>query len=187
MSELIPIERIESKIYIIRGQKVMIDRDLAELYMVQTRDLNKAVARNLDRFPEDFMFQLTRDEFENLKFQFGTSSLTAGKVGWGGVRKLPKVFTEQGVAMLSSVLKSKRAIHINILIMRAFVKLRQLLSTHKELARKIEELEKKYSKHEVEITTVFKLLKRLMEPVVERPVKRIGFVVRDEGRGKGVR
>ena len=176
MNELIPIERIEGKIYLIRGKKVMLDRDLAGLYKVQTRDLNKAVSRNLDRFPEDFMFQLTQDEFENLKFKFGTSSLAAGKEGWGGTRKLPKVFTEQGVAMLSSVLRSKRAIHINILIMRAFVKLRQLLSSHKELARKIEELENKYSKHEIEISAVFKLLKKLMEPPPEAPRKRIGFV-----------
>jgi hypothetical protein len=173
MAELIPAERVESRIYLVRGQKVMLDRDLAELYGVRTRDLNKAVSRNLDRFPADFMFQLNKMELENLKFQFGTSS-------WGGTRKLPSAFTEQGIAMLSSVLRSKRAIHINIAIMRAFIRLRQILSSHKELARKVEELERKYSKHEIEITSVFKLLKKLMEPPPERPAKRIGFV-----RGEG--
>ena len=170
MNDVIPVERIESRIFVIRGQKVMIDRDLAELYGVETRDLNKAVSRNMDRFPDDFMFQLSPEEFENLKFQFGTSS-------WGGTRKLPKVFTEQGVAMLSSVLRSKRAIQVNILIIKTFVRLRQLISDHKELARKIEELEKKYSKHELEITTVFKVLRKLMEKpiVVEKPKRGIGF------------
>lgn len=172
MDKLIPVERIENRILLIRGQKVMLDRDLAELYGVATRDLNKAVTRNIDRFPKDFMFQLNRYEFENLKFQFGTSS-------WGGARKLPRAFTEQGIAMLSSVLRSKKAIQMNIIIMRAFVKLRQIISTHKDLARKIEELEKKYSKHEIEIAVVFKLLKRLMEPpaIPEKPKKRIGFLV----------
>ena len=106
-------EIIESKIFYIRSQKVMLDRDLAQLYGVLTKNLNKAVTRNIDRFPPDFMFTLTKDEFENLKFHFGTSS-------WGGTRKMPRAFTEQGVAMLSSVLKSKRAAHVNIEIMRAF-------------------------------------------------------------------
>jgi hypothetical protein len=123
-------------------------------------------------FPEDFLFQLTREEAKNLMSQFAISS-------WGGYRKLPYAFTEQGIAMLSSVLSSERAIEMNILIMRAFVKLRRILSTHKGLAQKIEELEKKYSKHEIEISVVFKLLKRLMEPPAtpEKPEKRIGFIV----------
>jgi len=134
---LIPHKRIERSILLLRGLKVMLDRDLAELYGVQTRDLNKAVQRNGDRFPSDFMFQLTLEEYKNLMFQFGTSR-------WGGTRKLPYAFTELGVAMLSSVLNSKRAVHVNMQIMRAFVALREILATHKDLARKLEEMEKKY-------------------------------------------
>ncbi|HAH32210.1 MAG TPA: DNA-binding protein [Elusimicrobia bacterium] len=151
-----PLELIEKKIFMIRGHKMM-DRDLAELYMVETGALNRAVKRNWDRFPEDFMFQLTVVERENLKCQFGISS-------WGGDRGLPYAFTEQGVAMLSSVLKSKRAVHVNIQIMRAFVKLRQLLNTHKELARKLEELEKKY---DAQFKSVFDAIKMLMTPPAE--------------------
>lgn len=117
MSVLVPRERIEQTIFVIRGHKVILDRDLAAMYGVSTRDLNKAVSRNLDRFPDDFVLQLTRLEFNNLKSQFGTSS-------WGGTRKVPRAFTEQGIAMLSSVLRSKRAIQMNIAIMRAFVTLR---------------------------------------------------------------
>lgn len=115
----------------------MLDKDLAELYGVGTRGLNKAVKRNIDRFPEDFMFQLTNEEFGNLKFHFGTSR-------WGGTRKLPYAFTENGVAMLSSVLNSKLAIHVNIQIMRTFTRLREILLTHKDLARKLAGMEKKY-------------------------------------------
>lgn len=140
------------------------DRDLAQLYGVLTKNLNKAVMRNLDRFPEDFMFQLTREEFKNLKFHFGASS-------WGGVRKLPRVFTEQGVAMLSSVLKSKRAAHVNIEIMRAFVGLRHILSSHRELARKLDELENKY---DAQFRVVFDAIRRLMRED-ERPKSKIGF------------
>ena len=135
--DLIPQVLIERKIFLIRGRRVMLDRDLAELYGVETRDLNKAVKRNIDRFPEDFMFQLTNEEFVNLKFHFGTSS-------WGGTRKLPYAFTENGVAMLSSVLNSKLAIHVNIQIMRTFTRLREILLTHKDLARKLADMEKKY-------------------------------------------
>jgi hypothetical protein len=161
---VIPVERIEQSILLIRGQKVMLDRDLSALYGVQTRNLNKAVARNLDRFPGDFMFQLTEKEFADLKFHFGTSS-------WGGTRKLPRVFTEQGVAMLSSVLKSKRAVQVNIDIMRAFVRLRELLATHKDLARKLEELEKKY---DAQFRVVFRAIRELMTP--PEPKRRpIGF------------
>jgi hypothetical protein len=147
----------------------LIDRDLAELYGVPTRDLNKAVRRNLDRFPGDFMFQLSAQEFSNLKFQFGTSS-------WGGTRKLPLAFTEQGVAMLSSVLRSKRAIRVNIEIMRAFVKLRALLSSHKELAGKLEALEKKYDE---QFAVVFRAIRELMAPPETPPKRRIGFGVEE--------
>ncbi|MFA5840190.1 MAG: ORF6N domain-containing protein [Candidatus Margulisiibacteriota bacterium] len=175
MTNLLPIERIENKIYLIRGLKVLIDCDLAGFYEVKTFNLNKAVKRNIERFPSDFMFQLTKEEYANLKFQFGISSLSTNKPGWGGRRSLPYAFTENGVAMLSSVLQSKRAVFINIQIMRAFTKLRQILSSHKDLARKVEELERKHSKHEIEITTVFKLLKRLMQEP-EKPKRPIGFL-----------
>ena len=129
-------ERIEKAILTLRGHRVILDRDVAAMYGVSTRDLNKAVSRNSDRFPDDFMLQLTRAELKTLKFHFGTSS-------WGGTRKLPRAFTEQGIAMLSGVLRSKRAIQTNIAIMRAFVKLRQLAAGHKELATKLEQLEQK--------------------------------------------
>ncbi len=130
MNKLIPIERIENKIFLIRGQKVMLDIDLAKLYQVRTKELNKATARNPQRFPADFMFRLNKQEYQALRFHFGTSKR-------GGRRYLPYAFTEQGIAMLSSVLKSNRAIQVNVAIMRTFVKLKRVLSTHKKLAQKI--------------------------------------------------
>jgi len=169
MVDLIPLEKIENRIYLIRGQKVMLDKDLAEFYGVKTFVLNQAVKRNIERFPEDFMFQLTREEVKALRSQFvilNGHAVGPKKSYRGGHSKyLPYAFTEQGLAMLSGLLRSERAIQVNIAIMRAFVKLRQMLSSHKALAHKVEELEKKYSKHEIEITAVFKLLKKLMEPV----------------------
>lgn len=168
----IPPEIIENKIFLIRDQKVMLDRDIAELYGVQTRDLNKAVRRNSDRFPEDFMFQLTTEEFSDLKYHFGTSR-------WGGTRKLPFAFTEQGVSMLSSVLRSKRAILVNIAIMRAFVKLRQMLVTHEDLRKKLADLERKYEKHDNQIKAVFDAIRELMkEPA--KPKREIGFRVKEK-------
>ena len=164
---LIPAERIERRILLLRGEKVILDRDLAALYGVLTRNLNKAVSRNLDRFPEDFMLQLTRDEFENLKFQFGTSS-------WGGTRKLSRAFTEQGVAMLSSVLRSKRAVRVNIEIMRAFVRLREIIASNKDLAKRLDELEKKYDS---QFKVVFDAIRQLMAPPEPKP-RRIGFRAR---------
>ena len=163
-TDLLPQESIESKIFTIRGKRVMLDRDLAGLYGVATGNLNKAVSRNIERFPEDFMFQLTKEEFKNLIFHFGTSS-------WGGTRKLPRAFTEQGVSMLSSVLKSKRAIQVNIQIMRAFIKLKEMLSTHKDLKQKIEEMEKRY---DYQFKIVFDAIKQLLEPPV-KPKGKIGF------------
>ena len=168
MKAVIPQEVIERKILLIRGQKVMLDRELAKLYGVTTFNLNKAVKRNIDRFPEDFMFQLTSEEHKNLTFQNGISS-------WGGLRKLPYAFTEQGVAMLSSVLRSKKAIHVNIAIMRTFVKLKAMLSTHKALAHKLNELERKIEKHDVEIQSIFKAIRQLMAPPPEPPKRKIGF------------
>ncbi len=167
MSVQVPRERIEQTILMIRGHKIILDRDLAAMYGVTTRDLNKAVSRNLERFPEDFMLQLTRSEFNNLKFQFGTSS-------WGGTRKLPRAFTEQGIAMLSGVLRSKRAIHVNIAIMRAFVKLREFAVGHKELAAKLEQLERKVGGHDTQIRSLFEAIHRLMEPSATK-LRRIGF------------
>ncbi len=143
----------------------MLDRDLAELYGVPTGALNQAVSRNIRRFPPDFMFQLTRQELANLKSQFVTSS-------WGGVRKLPRAFTEHGVAMLSSVLRSERAIQVNIGIMRAFARLREMLVAHKELGRKLEELEKRY---DAQFKVVFDAIRELMEPPEGPPGGRIGF------------
>jgi hypothetical protein len=172
MSNLIPMERIESRIFLIRGQKVMIDRDLAKLYGVETFNLNKAVKRNSPRFPKDFMFRLSKQEYNALRFQFGMLKKGAHS------KYLPHAFTENGVAMLSSVLRSERAIQVNIAIMRTFTRFRRLLAGHKELAKKIGELERKYSKHEVEITIVFKVLKKLMISSVneENPKRKIGFV-----------
>jgi len=158
----IPAERIEGAILLIRGEKVLLDKDLARLYGVSTSVLNKAVTRNVDRFPPDFMFRLTRREFSELKFHFGTSSR-------GGTRKLPRAFTEQGVAMLSGVLKSKRAVRVNVEIMRAFVKLRRMLASNDELARKLEELEKKYDE---QFGVVFEAIRQLMRPP-DPPKKRI--------------
>jgi len=147
----------------------MLSVHLAELYQVEPRVLIQAVKRNIERFPEDFMFQLTKEEFNNLKSQIVISS-------WGGTRKPPRAFTEQGVAMLSSVLRSKRAISVNIEIMRAFVRLRKLLASHAELARKLEELERKYDS---QFKVVFEAIRQLMAPK-EAPNKRIGFQIREK-------
>jgi cell division septum initiation protein DivIVA len=145
----------------------MLDRDLAKLYGVPTKRLNEQVKRNRRRFPDDFMFQLNKQEYNDLKSHFATSR-------WGGTRKLPHAFTEQGVAMLSSVLHSERAIQVNIVIVRTFVKLRRILSTHKELAQKLKELERKIAKHDEDIQAVFYAIKQLMTPS-EKPKRKIGF------------
>ena len=152
----------------------MLDRDLAELYGVKTFVLNQAVKRNIDRFPDDFMFKLNKDEARNLKSQIVMSS-------WGGRRSLPYVFTEQGVAMLSSVLRSKKAVKVNIAIMRAFVRLRQVLSTHKELAHKFAELERKVVKHDGEIAVIFRAIQRLIAEPAPRK-KKIGFLMDRKGK-----
>jgi len=177
----VPAGKIERSIHLIRGERVLLDSDLAQLYGVETGMLNRAVKRNSDRFPADFMFQLTADEAEDLRCQIGTS-----KKGRGGRRYLPFAFTEQGVAMLSSVLKSQRAIQVNVAIMRAFVKLRQVLSTHKELAVKLNELERKIEKHDESIEVIFEAIRQLMTPS-ERPRKKIGFLVKEKRPGYGKR
>jgi hypothetical protein len=171
---LVPPERIERSILLIRGQKVMLSADLAELYQVEPRVLVQAVKRNIARFPQDFMFQLTEEEFSNLKSQIVISS-------WGGLRRaMPYAFTEQGVAMLSSVLRSKRAISVNIEIMRAFVRLRRMLASHAELARKLDSLEKKY---DAQFKVVFDAIRQLMAPPA--PKRRpIGFRAGNPDNGK---
>lgn len=166
---LIPVERIERSILLIRGHKVILDADLAALYDVETKQLIRAVKRNLPRFPDDFMFQLNEEESENLRFHFGTSSQ------WGGRRYAPYAFTEQGVAMLSSVLRSKRAIQVNIEIMRAFVRLRRLLASHADLARKLDTLERKY---DAQFKMVFDAIRELMKPP-ESKKRPIGFLVEE--------
>ena len=164
---LIPLEKIEKTIFLIRKQKVILDSDLAELYRVETGALVRAMKRNKDRFPTDFMFQLTQAESANLRCQIGTSS-------YGGRRYLPYAFTEQGVAMLFSVLHSKRAVLVNIEIMRAFVRLRQLLFTHADLARKLNALEQKYDR---QFKIVFDAIRQLMMPP-EPKRKRIGVLIK---------
>jgi hypothetical protein len=167
--EHIPVEIIEKKIYIIRNQRVMLSSDLAELYCVETRALNQAVKRNIERFPEDFMFQLDDNEFKNLKSQIVTSC-------WGGMRRAnPYAFTEQGIAMLSSVLKSDRAIKVNIEIMRTFVKIRKMISQHKDLADKLTQLEIKTEKHDKDIKAIIDAIRQLMTPP-EKTKRKIGFI-----------
>lgn len=168
-NELIPAETILEMVRIFRGQKVMLDEDLAALYGVETKTLNRAVKRNLERFPEDFMFQLADEEWEILRFQIGTS-----KKSPGGRRYSPYVFTEQGVAMLSSVLNSERAIKVNIEIMRAFVRMRLLMASHQELFKRLEDLEGHVTRHNQELAMVFDAIRQLMAPPDES-TRKIGF------------
>src|SRR6266850_2270655 len=172
---LIPVELIARRIYRIRGEKVMLDSDLAELYRVTTGNLNLAVRRNPKRFPEDFMFQLSREETQSLLLQ------NARAKGRGGRRTPPFAFTEQGVSMLSSVLNSERAIEVNIAIMRAFVCLRAMLATHADLARRLNELEQKYDD---QFRVVFEAIRELMAPEPVPPSRRIGFATKPERKSK---
>jgi phage regulator Rha-like protein len=168
---MIPIERIRKSILLIRGHKVILDRDLAAMYGVETKVLKRSVKRNIERFPDDFMFELTKEEFEILRCQFGTSS-------WGGTRYRPYAFTEQGVSMLSSVLRSNRAVAVNIAIMRSFVKLREILASNANLRRKIESMERKY---EEQFKLIFKILSEMVmaEPEKKKP---IGFLTEKDER-----
>ena len=163
---LVEYEIVVSKIAVVRGQRVMFAKDLAVLYGVETRVLMQAVQRNIDRFPQDFLFQLNDQEFTNLKSQFVTSS-------WGGIRKLPFAFSEQGVAMLSSVLRSPRAVAVNIEIMRAFVRMRGLIDSNKVLAKQVADLEKKYDN---QFKVVFQAIYDLMDDREKKPKRKIGFV-----------
>ena len=178
MTTIVPIERIASKIYLIRNVKIMLDRDLAELYGVETKRLKEQVRRNIERFPEDFMFGLTKEELKNLRSQFATSS-------WGGARYSPMAFTEHGVLMLSSVLKSERAVQVNIQIMRTFTKLRSSLLDNKDLRRELKEL-KQITEERFRI--VFETLDQLL--VIEsKPKKKIGYTVKEKQKkfGKGAK
>jgi hypothetical protein len=180
MDEMISSDMILSRIYYIRGHKVMLDKDLAELYGVETKQLKRQVRRNIGRFPDDFMFELTEDEFQNLRCHFGISN--SGEAvndlrsqfatsRWGGTRYPPMAFTEQGVYMLSSVLNSQRAILVNIQIVRAFVRIRQMISSHEDLRKKIEAMEEKY---DGQFRIVFDAIRELLR-VESRPKKKIGF------------
>jgi len=169
--QMVPVEFIERKIYLIRGYKVMLDSDLAELYQVPTKRLNEAVKRNLGRFPSDFMFQLSKGELNNWRSHSATSNPGVKM----GLRRPPYAFTEHGVAMLSSVLSSKRAIELNIVIIRAFVRLREYLTTHKDFARKLEDVERTQQEHGEHIQQIYGYIERLLEPAPEHPKRRIGF------------
>jgi hypothetical protein len=178
MTTAVPVESIVGKIVLVRGEKVLLDRDLAKLYGVTTGNLNKAVKRNIDRFPNDFMFQLTTEEYKSLRFRFGIF-----KKGQHS-KYLAYAFTEQGVAMLSSVLKSKRSIEVNIAIMRTFVRLREMLATHKELSRKFADLEQRIEGHDEHIQNIFNAIRQLMT-TTESPRKKIGFTAKEKQKAYG--
>lgn len=177
-ADLVPVDLITSKIYLIRNEKVLLDFDLAELYGVPTSQLKRAVRRNSERFPIDFMFKLTSSETKNLRCQFGTSSEPGNNSGWGGRRYNPYAFTEQGTAMLSSVLNSDRAIKVNIAIMRAFVQMRKFLQSSDALSKKLNDLEKqinkKFSDQQEQIRIIFEAIKQLMSEK-SKPKQKIGF------------
>jgi len=181
MTTVVPAELIVSKIVVLRGENVLLDRDLAELYGVETGALNRAVKRNGERFPKDFMFQITGEEAELLRCQTGIS-----KPGRGGRRYLPYAFSEQGVAMLSSVLNSKRAIEVNVAIMRAFVQLRKMINSHAELSRKLSDLERKLDGHDEQIQAIFEAIRQLMAPP-DTKTKKIGFMVKEKQKKYGKR
>jgi hypothetical protein len=172
---MISDELVMNKIYLIRDQKVMLDRDLAELYGVETKVLNQAVKRNAARFPEDFMFQLTKSEWESLRSQIVTLEAGRGKYP----KYAPTVFTEQGVAMLSSVLNSETAIRVNIQIIRIFTRMREMIMTHKDILLQLEKIEKKLAGHDEDITLIFQYLKQLLNPP-QPPRRKIGFKRKDE-------
>jgi len=169
-SAIVLVERAESKILLIRDQKVILDSDLAFLYGVETRVLNQAVNRNIDRFPLDFMFQLSKAEFANLKSQFVISSSD-----WGGRRKLPYAFTEHGAIMVASVLNSEKAVQASVFVVRAFVKMRQLLVPYKEITKKVEQLEKRLQTHDKQIVAIVEAIKLLMPPPEQKSKEPFGF------------
>ncbi|MDP4264109.1 MAG: ORF6N domain-containing protein [Bacteroidota bacterium] len=169
---IMPDKLVMNKIYIIRGQRIMLDMDLAELYQVETKQLKRQVRRNIDRFPEDFMFELTTKEFENLRSQFGTSN-------WGGIRYMPMAFTEQGMAMLSSVLNSETALQVHIQIIRVFTRMKEMIMMHKDILLQLEKIEKELAGHNEDITLIFEYLKKLLNPP-QPPRPQIGFLRKGE-------
>ena len=171
--QLVPVEAIERRIFSIRGEKVILDADLAKLYGVTTRRLNEQVRRNRERFPPDFAFLLNAEEFANLKSHFATSSSS-----WGGRRKLPYAFTEHGTIMAANVLNSPVAVRAGIQVVRAFVRLREILASHKELVGKLDDLERKYAKHDAQIKRVFEIIKKLVVQPRELPRRPLGFIAR---------
>lgn len=170
-SAIVTLDQVERKIFLIRGQQILLDSDLAALYGVETRVLNQAVRRNIERFPEDFLLTLTREEFDNLISQ----SVTSSSKNFGGRRKLPFAFTEQGVAMLSSVLNSERAVQVNIAIMRAFVNMRKLAVTNEEVAKRLAVIERKIDHHDENFKKVFGAIRAMLNPPA-KPQKRIGYI-----------
>lgn len=178
LQTLVAEQKILNRIYAMRGQRVMLDRDLAAMYVVETRRLNEQVKRNSKRFPKDFMFTFTQKEFDNLMSQFATSSLP----GWGGTRKLPNAFTEQGVAMLSGILNSDTAIEVNIRIIRVFTRLREYALTHKDILLQLAQLEKEVKRNTRDIDNIFAVLKELIEKQsVPAPRNKTGFKSYDKG------
>jgi hypothetical protein len=167
---LIPLEGIEGVIYLIRGKKVILDSDLAKIYGVETKRLNEQVSRNILRFPEDFVFQLTKGEFENLKSHFATSSS-----GWGGKRKLPYAFTEHGALMAASVLNTPLAVQMSVFVVRAFVRMREILASHLELLSRLEELEKRMDSSDEQFAKLYALVKEMITPTTPKKQRRIGF------------
>jgi phage regulator Rha-like protein len=168
-SAIVPVERIESRILLVRGRKVIFDSDLAELYGVSTKRLNEQVKRNRDRFPADFMFRLNSEEVKGLRSQSATSNRERG-----GRRYLPNAFTEHGAIMAATILNTSRAVEVSVYVVRAFIRLREILATHKELARKLAQLEERIEEHDEEIVAIFEAIRELMAPP-EKPGKRIGF------------
>ena len=182
MDATVPIERITTMIYLIRNKKIMLDRDLAALYGVETKQLKRAVRRNISRFPADFMFELTKQELKDWRSQFGTSN--AVKMG---LRYVPMAFTEQGVAMLSSVLNSKSAIHVNIQIIRAFVQLRRVVVSHADLTKRLTEVEAQFKDHDEKIVAIFRVIQELIGPDEKPKKKRIGYTVKEKQSAYGRR
>jgi hypothetical protein len=172
-ASIVPLESVVSRIFLVRGQKIMLDADLAELYGVTTKRLNEQVKRNIDRFPPDFMFQLNTKEYDSLRSQFATSKEQSGR---GGRRYMPYVFTEHGAIMAASVLDSERAVQVSIYVVRAFVQLREMLSSNKELARKLNELERKLTTHDRAITELIEAIRQLMTPPEPKKKRPIGFM-----------
>ncbi|MGH8696584.1 MAG: ORF6N domain-containing protein [Burkholderiales bacterium] len=167
---------IESRILLVRGQKVMLDTDLAELYAVTTKRLNEQVRRNLERFPHDFCFQLTNQEVAILRSQFATSSLNPRRRSWGGRRSAPLAFSEHGAIMAATVLNSPRAIEVSVFVVRAFVRLREMVASNQELAKKLEELERRFDSHDQAIVEILEAIRKLMSSPATEPKRKIGFV-----------